>query len=348
MIVLANCVTIEAAASGKYHTQRRGTMRFFRKMAAYLLTLNIILGSVATVSASGDWKAAYRQVLAGYESTNGEFVLFAYRDEAIPVLIVGHRDEDSWGKFGYGKRGMYAYRQGEVVQLEGVQGSFNMQPLIVGDKIIAVDFATNDGGELFYILNDTEFNFVADQDPGAVDPNATYDNLGKFDYLPVTSQNIDAELAKWGSDTTAPPTQTQPTDTPAPEPTQQPATSLVPTHSPSEIGVYINGQLQSFEVQPQTIDDRTFLPLREIGESLGLTVGYDSATHTATLTKGSLTVVHVIGSTTITVNGTAQEFDVASTVIENRTLVPVRMLAEAIGADVQWEGATRTVTINTN
>lgn len=323
-------------------------MKIFRKMAAYLLTLSIILGSVATVSASGDWKAAYRQVLAGYESTNGEFVLFAYRDEAIPVLIVGHRDEGSWGKFGYGKRGMYAYRQGEVVQLEGVQGSFNMQPLIVGDKIIAVDFATNDGGELFYILNDTGFNFVADQDPGAVDLNATYDNLGEFDYLPVTSQNIDAELAKWGSDTTAPPTQTQPTDTPAPAPTQQPATSFVPTHSPSEIGVYINGQLQSFEVQPQIIGERTYLPLRAIGEALGMNVEYDGATRTATMTKGLLTVVHTIGTSTITVNGVTTEFDAVSTVISDRTLLPVRMLAEAIGADIQWEGATRTVTINTN
>jgi len=59
-------------------------------------------------------------------------------------------------------------------------------------------------------------------------------------------------------------------------------------------------------------------------------------------------VTHVIGTNEITVNGETTTFDVASMVVESRTLVPVRMLAEAIGADVEWEPSTRTAIIITN
>jgi hypothetical protein len=89
------------------------------------------------------------------------------------------------------------------------------------------------------------------------------------------------------------------------------------------------------------------LPLRAIGEALGMVVDFDSATSTVTLTAPNLNITHVIHTTQISVNGVTQNFDVSSTIIGGRTLVPLRMLAEAIGADVQWNSATRTAAITT-
>jgi len=136
---------------------------------------------------------------------------------------------------------------------------------------------------------------------------------------------------------------TQPQPTPTPQPTPQPT----PSPATNDVAVTIDGIAQTFEVAPRIINNRTMLPLRAIAEALGMEVDHERATNTAILTLDDLTVTHVIGTNVITVNGVSATFDVASMIIENRTLVPVRMLAEAIGADVEWEPATRTAVIVT-
>jgi len=53
----------------------------------------------------------------------------------------------------------------------------------------------------------------------------------------------------------------------------------------------------------------------------------------------------VVGESGFNINGTASVMDVPPTIVEGRTLVPVRFFAEAFGADVGWNSETRTVTI---
>lgn len=120
-----------------------------------------------------------------------------------------------------------------------------------------------------------------------------------------------------------------------------------PTPASNDITVVLNNTVISFEVAPQAIDGYTMLPLRDICNALGIAVDYNSTTHTAIMTKGDIVMNHVIGEKTLIINGVEHKFDASSTVVSNRTLMPVRMLAEAIGADVQWVDATRTVIINT-
>jgi hypothetical protein len=114
-----------------------------------------------------------------------------------------------------------------------------------------------------------------------------------------------------------------------------------------EVRVTIDGVLQSFEVAPRIIDGRTMLPLRAIGEALGMNVRFATETNTATLTTDDATITHVIHTSQITVNGETSSFDVPSTIIDGRTLVPMRMLAEAIGAEVSWNPDTRTAAVVT-
>jgi N-acetylmuramoyl-L-alanine amidase len=52
------------------------------------------------------------------------------------------------------------------------------------------------------------------------------------------------------------------------------------TMKPGSKTAYVNGKAMTLEVAPQIVKDRTFLPLRQVGEWLGATVGWDSASNT--------------------------------------------------------------------
>jgi len=109
--------------------------------------------------------------------------------------------------------------------------------------------------------------------------------------------------------------------------------------------IVTNGVAKALDVPAQIIDSRTMVPLRAIFEALGATVEWDDATKTVTSTKDGTTVKLTIGVPAINVNGTDKALDVAAQIVESRTLVPVRAVAEAYGCAVAWDDATKTVTI---
>ena len=54
-----------------------------------------------------------------------------------------------------------------------------------------------------------------------------------------------------------------------------------------------------------------------------------------------------VGKTTYTLNGEQKTMDVAPIIINSRTMLPVRYVAEALGAEIGWDGATSTATLKT-
>ena len=131
--------------------------------------------------------------------------------------------------------------------------------------------------------------------------------------------------------------------------TQQPPTHT-PTPQPSEyqdIRVVLNGTPLVMDVPPQLVGGRTLLPLRAVAEALGAEVNWDSTNRIVTAIRDGTTIILPLGSTTVTVNGQAVTIDVPATIVGGRTLVPLRFVAESFGIDVNWDGATRTVTITT-
>jgi len=58
------------------------------------------------------------------------------------------------------------------------------------------------------------------------------------------------------------------------------------------------------------------------------------------------TIKMTVGDRQVFVNGEPLELDVPPTIVEGRTLVPLRFISEAFGAEVEWDGATRTITLN--
>ncbi len=115
----------------------------------------------------------------------------------------------------------------------------------------------------------------------------------------------------------------------------------------TEISVYVDGQKLSFDQPPVIRDDRTLVPLRAIFEAMGARVDWDEQTRTATAKRGTDEVSIGIDQKQLIKNGNTIELDVAACIINDRTMVPARAIAEAFGADVGWDQATKTVTVTT-
>ncbi len=111
------------------------------------------------------------------------------------------------------------------------------------------------------------------------------------------------------------------------------------------IRVTVNGQEVAFDVPPVELGGRLLVPLRGVFERLGATVLWEPAAQRITARTASRTIELAVGRREASVDGRLVLLDVPPTVIEGRTFVPLRFVSEAIGAYVQWQAATRTVSI---
>jgi hypothetical protein len=109
------------------------------------------------------------------------------------------------------------------------------------------------------------------------------------------------------------------------------------------VSVVVNGQPLQFDQPPVERAGRVFVPLRGVFEHLGASVVYQNGLINATGNGRNISLQ--IGSNQATVNGQAQTLDVAPFLIGSRTLVPLRFVAQALGAAVDWNNNTSTVVI---
>ena len=111
------------------------------------------------------------------------------------------------------------------------------------------------------------------------------------------------------------------------------------------IKILVNGEKLICDQPPVIIDGRTLVPMRAIFEKLGATVSWDAETSTASGEKDGKTVSFVIGESFIGINAEKTAIDVPAQIINSRTMIPARAVAEAFGCKVDWDGNTQTVTI---
>lgn len=83
---------------------------------------------------------------------------------------------------------------------------------------------------------------------------------------------------------------------------------------------------------------RTLVPLRASMEALGAEVTWDSGQKCAIVKKGATTVVCYINDACIYRNGTRIANDAAAQIRDSRTYLPIRVVAEALDATVNWDG----------
>lgn len=113
-----------------------------------------------------------------------------------------------------------------------------------------------------------------------------------------------------------------------------------------DVTVKLNGEVVDCAAYGQAatiVDGRTLVPLRAIFEALGATVEWDQGTKTVSSELNGTAIKLTIGENTLYKNGEAITIDVAAMIMNGRTLVPARAIAEAYGVGVEWDSATRTV-----
>jgi len=114
------------------------------------------------------------------------------------------------------------------------------------------------------------------------------------------------------------------------------------------IRVLIDNQYMNFDEDPRIEDGRTIVPVRGIFETINASVMWFEDTRTVLINSGDTEILLQIDNKNAYVNKTRVELEVPARIINGRTFVPIRFVAESIGAYVGWDGTTRTVIINTN
>lgn len=111
------------------------------------------------------------------------------------------------------------------------------------------------------------------------------------------------------------------------------------------IKVFANGKRVGSEYSPYIKNDRTMLPLRAVAEILGAKVSYDEKQKAAIIEKDGKTVTVFIGKNYFTIDGKSVSFDTPSEIKNERTYLPLRAIAEALGAKIDWDGENSTAIV---
>lgn len=102
--------------------------------------------------------------------------------------------------------------------------------------------------------------------------------------------------------------------------------------------VLVDDQAIINDVAPVIHNDRTLVPIRVITEALGGQVAWNEAAKEVTLTVNGKEIKMTIGKV-------LEKYGVAPVISGGRTFVPVRFVADELGAVTTWDDATKTVTI---
>lgn len=97
---------------------------------------------------------------------------------------------------------------------------------------------------------------------------------------------------------------------------------------------------------PVIVNGRTLLPIRSVIETIGGIVSWNEAESKVTIQVKGTTIELWINNKTTRVNGANKITDVAPQTINDRTMMPLRFIAENLGADVKWDGENYTATLN--
>jgi len=112
------------------------------------------------------------------------------------------------------------------------------------------------------------------------------------------------------------------------------------------IRVFVNGAALRFDVAPTVVGGRTLVPLRAIFEALGAEVTWNQETQSATASWDGGTLELPVGKAVARLGGQERSLDVPAQLIGGRTMVPLRFIGEALGAQVGWYGQSSVITIN--
>ncbi len=131
---------------------------------------------------------------------------------------------------------------------------------------------------------------------------------------------------------------------------------IIITLQPNNPMMTVNGVQQEIDpgrgTKPVIIPKwgRTVVPIRAIVEALGGTIGWDGKERKVTINLNDTIIELWIGKPQAEVNGIMKwiddkNHDVKPIIVNGRTMLPLRFVAENLGCKVDWNGTTKTITI---
>jgi hypothetical protein len=114
---------------------------------------------------------------------------------------------------------------------------------------------------------------------------------------------------------------------------------------------YVDGQIKTMDAAPIILESRTVLPIRYVVEPLGGDVYWDNLDKRVDIALGGRVINLWIENNIASVNSTMIFIDPNNSKVmpiivpPGRTMLPLRFIAESLGARVMWDAPTKQVTI---
>ena len=102
--------------------------------------------------------------------------------------------------------------------------------------------------------------------------------------------------------------------------------------------MFVNGKAYEKDVAPVIMNDRTLVPIRFVTESLGGKVAWNEKEKEVVLTIDGKEIKMTIGKV-------LEKYGVAPVILNDRTYVPVRFVADELGATTTWDAVSKMVTV---
>ena len=109
---------------------------------------------------------------------------------------------------------------------------------------------------------------------------------------------------------------------------------------------WVNDERFDFAVKPLLIQDRTFVPLRSIAEKMGAEVKWLPQTQVIEMEYKNVTIEMKISRLQVVINGKSRYLDVPPVLFKDKTIVPLRFVAETLGGIVSWDSLTSSILID--
>ena len=111
--------------------------------------------------------------------------------------------------------------------------------------------------------------------------------------------------------------------------------------------LWVEGRYITGDVSPIIHKDRTLVPLRQVAEALGLDVEWNAEARQALIEMNGATYAFLPGKAFYGAGDVKVPMDTETIIRNNRTYLPLRVIAEAMGKPVSWDAATYTAIVGT-
>ncbi|WP_145153281.1 stalk domain-containing protein [Paenibacillus xylanexedens] len=127
-------------------------------------------------------------------------------------------------------------------------------------------------------------------------------------------------------------------------------TKLTAPATGEPMNIIVSGKTLNTPYKPIIRNGKNFVAIQDIVNAVGATTVWDNKTSTATITYGDRKVAVKIGANAVQVNGASVTVDTPAFLNkvgkESKTYVPLAMVAEGLGFDVQYVAKLKTVFVN--